>query len=52
MGSKKVAKLLAQTLAEEEKTDKLLTQATAPLLEEAGKDPEEESEEEEEPEEV
>jgi Mn-containing catalase len=32
-GQTKVAKLLAQTLAEEEKTDKLLTQLSAPLLE-------------------
>ncbi|HEY7211775.1 MAG TPA: ferritin-like domain-containing protein [Bryobacteraceae bacterium] len=32
-GRTKVAKLLAQTLAEEEKTDKLLTQLSAPLLE-------------------
>jgi len=33
IGEKKVAKLLAQTLAEEEKTDKLLTKASQPLLE-------------------
>jgi Mn-containing catalase len=32
IGEKKVAKLLAQTLAEEEKTDKLLTQASQPLI--------------------
>lgn len=36
MGENKVAKLLAQTLLEEEKTDKLLTQISAPLLKAAG----------------
>ena len=36
--------LLAQTLAEEEKTDKLLTELCAPLLEEAGQESEEEEE--------
>jgi Mn-containing catalase len=38
MGNQKVAKLLAQTLAEEEKTDKLITQLCAPLLQEAGQE--------------
>jgi manganese catalase len=46
IGQTKVAKLLAQTLAEEEKTDKLLTQLSPPLLEEAAREPEEEEEEE------
>jgi Mn-containing catalase len=32
IGEKKVARLLSQTLAEEEKTDKLLTKASQPLL--------------------
>jgi Mn-containing catalase len=32
LGQNKIAKLLAETLAEEEKTDKLLTQLCAPLL--------------------
>lgn len=41
LGETKVAKLLAQTLAEEEKTDKLLTQLSPPLLEEASQAPEE-----------
>ncbi len=44
LGETKVAKLLAQTLAEEEKTDKLLTQLSPPLLEEAAQEPEEEEE--------
>ena len=48
LGENKVAKLLAQTLAEEEKTDKLLTQLSPPLLEQANQEPEEEEEEEEE----
>ncbi len=52
LGNKKVAKLLAQTLAEEEKTDKLLTQISPPLLERASEEPEEEEETEEEPVEV
>ena len=39
MGNQKVARLLAQTLAEEEKQDKLITQLCAPLLKEAGKKP-------------
>ncbi len=41
LGETKVAKLLAQTLAEEEKTDKLLTQLSPPLLEEASQEHEE-----------
>ncbi len=45
MGQTKVARLLAQTLAEEEKTDKLLTELSAPLLDQAGQEPEEEEEE-------
>lgn len=48
IGEKKVAKLLAQTLAEEEKTDKLLTQASQPLLAQAQSEGGEEEEEEEE----
>ena len=47
LGEKKVAKLLAQTLAEEEKTDKLLTQLSPPLLEEASREEVEEEPEEE-----
>ncbi len=47
IGHTKVAKLLAQTLAEEEKTDKLLTQLSAPLLDEGSQEAEEEAEEEE-----
>jgi ferritin-like metal-binding protein YciE len=42
VGQAKVAKLLAQTLAEEEKTDKLLTQLSAPLLEQGNHQPEQE----------
>jgi Mn-containing catalase len=42
LGNQKVAKLLAQTLAEEEKTDKLITQLCAPLLKEASLEPKEE----------
>jgi Mn-containing catalase len=42
LGETKVAKLLAQTLAEEEKADKLLTQLSPPLLEEAAQEPDEE----------
>jgi Mn-containing catalase len=38
LGKSKVAKLLAQTLAEEEKTDKLLTQLSPPLLEQASQE--------------
>lgn len=41
-GQTKVARLLAQTLGEEEKTDKLLTQLSAPLLEEGNQEPQEE----------
>jgi len=41
-GHTKVARLLAQTLGEEEKTDKLLTQLSAPLLEQGNQEPEEE----------
>jgi Mn-containing catalase len=44
VGQAKVAKLLAQTLAEEEKTDKLLTQLSAPLLEQGNQQLEEEEE--------
>ncbi|MGI8961614.1 MAG: ferritin-like domain-containing protein [Bryobacteraceae bacterium] len=44
IGRGKVAKLLAQTLAEEEKTDKLLTQLSAPLLEQGDQQPEQEEE--------
>ncbi|HZS56631.1 MAG TPA: ferritin-like domain-containing protein [Bryobacteraceae bacterium] len=42
LGQSKVAKLLAQTLSEEEKADKLLTQLSPPLLNEASQQPEEE----------
>ena len=42
MGNQKVAKLLAQTLAEEEKADKLITHLCAPLLQEASQEHEEE----------
>lgn len=45
LGNAKVAKLLAQTLAEEEKADKLLTDLSPSLLEEANAEPEEEEEE-------
>jgi Mn-containing catalase len=38
LGQQKVAKLLADTLAEEEKTDKLLTQLCTPLLDEASQE--------------
>jgi len=41
LGNQKVAKLLAQTLGEEEKADKLLTQLSPPLLEEANQELEE-----------
>ena len=44
LGENKVAKLLAQTQAEEEKADKLLTQLSPPLLEQAAQEPEEEEE--------
>ncbi len=43
LGNSKVAKLLAQTLMEEEKADKLLTQISPPLLEQAShEEPDEE----------
>ena len=45
LGNKRVAKLLQQTLAEEEKTDKLLTQLSPPLLEQATEEPAETEEE-------
>ena len=48
LGQTKVAKLLAQTLAEEEKADKLLTALSPALLEEAAHEEEEPEEEEEE----
>jgi Mn-containing catalase len=48
IGNTRVAKLLAQTLSEEEKADKLLTQLSPPLLEEANEGPEEEEDSEEE----
>jgi len=44
LGQAKVAKLLAQTLSEEEKTDALLTQLSPPLLEEASSESGEEEE--------
>ena len=59
IGEKKVAKLLGQTEAEEQKADKLLTKVTQPLLKKAAKgelvsakeeEPEEEEEETQEPE--
>lgn len=46
LGQMKVAKLLQQTLVEEEKADKLLTQLSPPLLDEAAQEPAEEEEEE------
>ena len=49
LGLNKVAKLLSQTLAEEEKTDKLLTQVSGPLLEAASQDEEEREEDQKEP---
>ena len=47
LGNKKVAKLLAQTLAEEEKTDKILTDISPSLIEQSmeGAEAEEEPEE-------
>ena len=45
LGQTKVARLLQQTLAEEEKADKLLTQLSPPLLDEAAEEPVEEEEE-------
>ncbi len=47
LGNKRVSKLLAQTLAEEEKADKLLTLLSPPLLERANEHPDEEEEGEE-----
>jgi Mn-containing catalase len=44
LGNQKVAKLLAQTLAEEEKTDKLITQLCTPLLQQASQETGEEEE--------
>jgi manganese catalase len=41
LGNKKVARLLQQTLAEEEKTDALLTKLSPSLLERATSEPEE-----------
>lgn len=38
LGNQKVARLLNQTLSEEEKTDQLLTKVCAPLLKRAGKE--------------
>jgi Mn-containing catalase len=38
LGKDKVARLLAQTLAEEEETDKLLTELSPPLLEQASQE--------------
>lgn len=45
LGETRVAKLLAQTQAEEEKTDKLLTQLSPPLLQDAAEEPADEEEE-------
>jgi Mn-containing catalase len=45
LGQPKVARLLQQTLNEEEKADKLLTQLSPPLLDEAAQEPDEEEEE-------
>jgi Mn-containing catalase len=42
LGENKVAQLLAQTLAEEEKTDKLLTQLSPALLQQASEEMDEE----------
>ena len=44
LGETKIARLLAQTLSEEEKTDKLLTRLSPPLLKEAAQAVEEEQE--------
>jgi ferritin-like metal-binding protein YciE len=44
LGNKKVAKLLQQTLGEEEKTDALLTKLSPPLLQQANQEPEEDEE--------
>jgi Mn-containing catalase len=48
IGQTKVAKLLAKTLAEEEKTDKMLTQLSPPLLDQAQSSDESDEEESEE----
>ena len=48
LGNKKVARLLQQTLAEEEKADKLLTKLSPPLLEQANQEMGDEGQEEEE----
>ena len=45
LGQTKVAKLLSQTLSEEEKADSLLTQLSPPLLEQASQETGEEEEE-------
>ncbi len=45
IGQSKVAKLLSETLSEEEKTDKLLTQLCAPILDEASQQNPDEKEE-------
>jgi Mn-containing catalase len=45
IGNQKVEKLLSQTLAEEEATDKLLTELSQPLLSQALEQPSEEEEE-------
>jgi ferritin-like metal-binding protein YciE len=45
LGQTKVAKLLSQTLSEEEKTDALLTQLSPPLLEQATQEGADEEEE-------
>jgi Mn-containing catalase len=42
LGNKKVARLLQQTLAEEEKTDALLTKLSPPIVQRAAEEPEEE----------
>ncbi len=44
LGNKKLSKLLAQTLAEEEKADQRLTSVTGPIIEEANQEPVEEEE--------
>lgn len=41
IGERKVVRLLTQTLTEEEKTDKLLTKVSQPLLKQAMQEPEE-----------
>jgi ferritin-like metal-binding protein YciE len=45
LGESKVARLLAQPLAEEEKTDQLLTKLSPPLLREASQEEELEDQE-------